>query len=202
MEKLNLIKAEYSAIYTAKSEPSLLDVPALSAFAVDGEGDPNGSALFEAATAALYSCAYGIKMGMKKAGAADWGVMPLEGEWWADDMASFSVDDKSGWKWTLFIVQPPFITGAEALEAIATAKGKKKFSADVRFERRPAYKAAHILHAGPFSAEGPTIARLHAFIESSGLRLCGRHREIYLSDSRKTAPERLKTIIMQGVSGK
>ena len=200
MEKQNLISGEYAGIYAAGREPSMVMVPGLSAFAVDGDGDPRDSVSFQAATAALYACAYGLKMGMKKAGIADWAVMPLEGEWWSDDMARFSMDDRGAWKWTLLIVQPPSVPDDAAVAAIEAAKAKKGFVEAVRFERRPAYEAARILHVGPYADEAPTIARLHAYIEASGRSLTGKHREIYLGDPRRTAPERLKTILVQPVA--
>jgi len=200
MDKVEMVKTTYKTLYAAGPDPSMVAVPELAVFAASGEGDPRGSAVFEAATGALYACSYGLKMGSKKAGRADWTVMPLEGDWWTDDMARFSLDARGIWKWTLYIVQPSFVPDDEARQAIEDARRKKGLEVDVRFERAPAHKAAHIMHRGPYSAEPPTIKRLHGFIESSGVSLTGRHREIYLSDPRRTAPERMKTIIRQPVA--
>jgi hypothetical protein len=116
-----------------------------------------------------------------------------------DDMSRFTAADKSEWKWTLMILQPSFVNRAMVAKARAEVQDRKKPAAlsKVRFEAFKEGKAAQILHIGPFSDEGPTIAKLHAFIAASGYRLSGKHHEIYLSDIRKAAPERWKTIIRQ-----
>lgn len=135
----------------------------------------------------------------KGAPAIDYGVMPLEGLWWADDMSKFSAGDKSSWKWTMMIAQPDFISKEMVDAAIADMKRKKNPTAisRLRFEAYVEGMCAQILHIGPFSAEGPTIERVHRFIAASGCKLCGKHHEIYLSDIRKAAPEKWKTIIRQ-----
>ena len=125
--------------------------------------------------------------------------MALEGLWWVDDMAHFSVDAKGEWHWTLMIMQPDIIT-AEMVEAACADVAKKKTLAalpKVRFEAYHEGPSAQIMYFGPFKDEGPTIARLHAFIEEGGHQLRGKHHEIYLSDPRRTAPEKLKTVIRQ-----
>jgi hypothetical protein len=200
MDKLELRK-EYRAIYSAKTTESLVEVPALKALAIEGEGDPDASPRFAEATAALYSVAYSLKFSLKKSAGRDWAVMPLEGDWYADDISRFSMDRKEEWKWTLYIVQPDFVTAKDlgvAMEA-AARKDANPALADLLMALLPAHRAAQVLHVGPYEAEPPTIARLHEFIRSQGLALTGRHREIYLGDPRRTAPERLKTIIRQPV---
>jgi hypothetical protein len=114
-------------------------------------------------------------------------------------MSKFSIEDKSDWKWTVMIMQPPFVTEDMVNAAIAEVKSKKNPAAlsRLRFEAFTEGKCAQILHIGPFSTEGPTIAKLHQFIETNGGKLCGKHHEIYLSDIRKAAPEKWKTIIRQ-----
>lgn len=131
----------------------------------------------------------------------DYGVMPLEGQWWADDMNDFATANKDTWKWTAMIMQPEFITTDMVREAMTKAGEKKPLPAlgKMRFTAVKDGKAAQILHIGPFADEGPTIEKLHAFIQDSGYRLSGKHREIYLNDFRKAAPEKLKTIIRQPV---
>jgi len=201
-EKIDL-KKRYKELYSVKAEPALVKVPELAVLAVDGLGDPNGSQRFQDCVSALYSASFALKFALKKARGLDWGMLGLEGDWYCDDMASFAMDRRGEWKWTLVIVQPDFVTAAEAEAAIAAARAKKGASpaaADLRFERRPAHEAAQILHLGPYDDEPPTIERLHAFIESKGLRLAGRHREIYLSDARRVAPEKLRTIPRQEVT--
>jgi hypothetical protein len=124
--------------------------------------------------------------------------MPLEGLWWADDMSKFSTKDKSNWKWTMMIMQPDFVTAEMIITAIADVGKKKKPAAisKVRFETLSEGKCAQILHIGPFSEEGPTIEKVHRFIDSRGKRI-GKHHEIYLSDIRKADPAKWQTIIRQ-----
>jgi hypothetical protein len=200
-DKVDLRKA-YKALYAAKAEPAFVDVPELACFAIDGEGNPNGSSRFQDCLSALYAASFTLKFALKKARGLDWGVLGLEGDWWCDDMREFSMDRKEEWKWSLLIVQPDFVTEADAMAAIEAASAKKEAApalAELRFERRPAHRAAQVLHVGPYDAEPPTIARLHAFIEAQGCRLTGRHREVYLSDARRVNPGKLKTIIRQPV---
>jgi hypothetical protein len=125
-------------------------------------------------------------------------VLPLEGLWWADDMAKFSVGDKSGWKWTMMIMQPEFVSAALVRDTIAEVKLKKNLPglAKMRFASFAEGACAQILHIGPFTAEGPTVARIHAFIDAKGKR-SGKHHEIYLSDIRKADPAKWKTVIRQ-----
>jgi hypothetical protein len=201
-EKIDLRKV-YKAIYSAKPMPSLVSVPELAVFAVDGAGDPNGSRRFQDCVGALYAASFTLKFELKKKRGLDWAVLGLEGDWWCEDMAAFSMDRKADWKWTLCIVQPDFAAEAEAaaaLEAACAKKGASPALADVRFERQPAHEAAHILHVGAYDAEPPTIIRLHAFISESGLRRTGLHHEVYLSDARRVAPEKLRTILRQPVA--
>jgi hypothetical protein len=130
--------------------------------------------------------------------ALDYGVMPLEGLWWVDDMSRFSVEDKSSWKWTLIIMQPDFVTEETIDSAISQVRKKKNpiTISRVRFEAFSEGKCAQILHIGPFSEEGPTVEKVHQFIDSRGKRV-GKHHEIYLSDIRKADPAKWKTIIRQ-----
>lgn len=175
-----------------------VDVPAMNFLMIDGQGDPNTSPSYQAAVEALFSVAYAIKFKVKKTLAIDYGVLPLEGLWWADDMAKFSVADKSGWKWTMMIMQPEFVSTALVRDTIAEVKKKKDLPAlgKLRFKPFAEGKAAQILHVGPFAAEGPTVARVHAFIDAVGKR-SGKHHEIYLSDIRKADPAKWKTVIRQ-----
>jgi hypothetical protein len=147
----------------------------------------------------LFSVSYTLKFMVKKGGLTiDYGVMPLEGLWWSDDMAKFSPDDKSIWKWTAMIMQPDFVTGEMVDDAIAEVKKKKNPAAivKVRFASWLEGKSAQIMHIGPFSEEGPTIQKVHQFIDAKGKRR-GKHHEIYLSDIRKADPKKWKTIIRQ-----
>jgi hypothetical protein len=198
------LRRELSALYTAPAAPALVDVPELTYLMIDGSGDPNTSPEYPEAVQALYSVAYTIRFALKRRDdAVDAPVMPLEGLWWVPDMATFTVEDKSAWQWTLLILQSHHVTPELADEARETAVRKKGLPGldRVRLEPYAEGRAAQVLHRGPYSAEGPTVEALHRFIADQGLALAGRHHEIYLGDPRRTAPERLRTIIRQPVAG-
>ncbi|MDC8759884.1 GyrI-like domain-containing protein [Janthinobacterium fluminis] len=180
-----------------------VDVPELSYLMIDGAGDPNTSPGYAPAVEALYGLSYTLKFMLKKGPQAiDYAVMPLEGLWWADDMASFTTLDKSNWKWTLMIMQPPFISAALVEEASAALKKKKNPAAlvEVRFAALNEGKVAQTMHIGPFSEEGPTIERLHQFIADGGRQRSGKHHEIYLSDIRRADPKNWKTVIRHPIA--
>lgn len=178
-----------------------VDVPAFQYLMIDGAGDPNTAPAYAQAVEALFSVSYTAKFMLKKGPQAiDYTVMPLEGLWWADDMATFSTADKSNWLWTLMIMQPPMVTEALIHQATDELKRKKKVVPAVdalRLETFTEGRCAQTLHVGPFTEEGPTIARVHAFIHAQGAALSGKHHEIYLSDIRRADPAKWKTIIRQ-----
>jgi hypothetical protein len=200
MNKMDF-KKEMKALYQPPSnEVVQVDVPPLNFIMIDGAGDPNTSRLFADAVAALFSLSYTLKFMVKKGPqAVDYGVMPLEGLWWAGDMAAFTAGDKSRWQWTMMIMQPRYVTENMFTAAIAEVAKKKKPAAlpPARFEQFLEGPAAQTMHIGPFSEEGPAIRRVHEFIAGLGRRLSGKHHEIYLSDIRKAAPEKWKTVIRQ-----
>ena len=152
-----------------------------------------------AAIEALFSVAYTLKFMVKKGKGIDYHVMPLESLWWVDDMSKFSADRKDEWKWTAMIMQPKYVTSNEFNLAVEQIKKKKNPAAlsKVRFESFKEGPSAQIMYVGPFSAEGPTIVKIHAHIQKSGHTLSGKHHEIYLNNPATTAPEKLKTIIRQ-----
>ena len=165
---------------------------------IDGAGDPNTSQEFQEAVEALFSISYTLKFMVKKGVLGiDYGVLPLEGLWWTDDISQFNIENKDNWKWTLMIMQPEYATRELFHEAVEQVKRKKNLPAlpKVRFEAFSEGKAAQIMHIGPFSEEGLTVEKVHNFIKESGFNLAGKHHEIYLSDIRKAAPEKWKTII-------
>ena len=177
-----------------------VDVPAMNFLMIDGAGDPNTAQEYQQAVEALYAVAYALKFMVKKGPAAvDYGVMPLEGLWWVDDMRQFSVDDKGAWQWTMMIMQPEHVTETLLEEALEQVRVKKDPAAlaRMRFESYHEGLSAQIMHVGPYAAEAPTIEKIHRFIAENGYQLRGKHHEIYLGDPRRTAPERLKTIIRQ-----
>jgi hypothetical protein len=196
------LKRELADVYSAAATPALVQVPALRFLMIDGHGDPNTSPDYAAAVEALYTVAFTIRFALKRGPAAvDAPVMPLEGLWWTPDMTTFSVDDKASWDWTMMIALPPQATSDVVADARAAAQRKKSLAAigRVRVERHAEGLAAQILHRGPYREEGPTIERLHRFIEEQGYGLVGKHHEIYLGDPRRAAPERLRTILRQPV---
>ncbi len=199
MQKVDLKKDLKPLYQPSAKEAVLIDVPTMSYLMVDGEGDPNTSQAYADAVEVLFMVSYAVKFMVKKgASAIDYGVMPLEGLWWADDMSKFSTSDKSSWKWTMMILQPSFATQAIIASAMADVKKKKNPRAlsRLRLEALSEGRCAQILHVGPFSEEGPTIEKLHQFIDSMSQRT-GKHHEIYLSDIRKADPSNWKTIIRQ-----
>jgi len=201
--KLDLRK-EYKSLYTAPTAgPVLIQVPTMQYLMVDGQGDPNTSSAYRGAVEALYGLAYTLKFAAKRGPAAvDFPVMALEGLWWADDMADFLRGSRENWRWTAMIMQPPLITEAMLSEA-RTQLAKKGDVPGLGLARLAAYDeglSAQIMHVGPYAAEAPTIEHLHRFIAEQGYRPAGKHHEIYLGDPRRSAPERLRTLIRQPVA--
>ena len=203
MTKIDL-KRELRHLYSPpKGQIVEVTVPRMNYLMMDGEGDPNTSPAYEDALKALYPVAYTLKFKLKRASdPVDYVVMPLEGLWWTDDMSQFSVDDKSNWKWTLMILQPPPVTPILVDEAIETVRTKKNPIAlpKLRFQSFTEGTAAQTMHIGPFSEEGPTVAKIHNHIEGTGRSLTGKHHEIYLSDIRRADPKNWKTVIRQPMS--
>lgn len=203
MKKVDF-KKELKQLYQPSSkEVSIVEVPKQQFIMIDGQGDPNTSKEFQEAVEALFSLSYAVKFIVKKGKTGiDYGVLPLEGLWWSDDMTRFSVENKSAWKWTLMIMQPDFVTRELFAIALQQVKKKKNLSAlsKLRLEAFTEGKAAQILYVGPFSEEGSTIENIHSYIKQNGYKVSGKHHEIYLSDITKTAPDKLKTIIRQPVS--
>jgi hypothetical protein len=170
---------------------------------VDGHGDPNTAPAFADAVASIYPLAYRLKFAAKADLERDYGVMPLEALWWSDDMDVFTrARDKARWSWTLMNLVPDWITADrfEAARATVVAKGAP-VAAAIRLERYDEGRCVQTLHVGAYDDEGPVLHALHdEFIPGAGLRMTGRHHEIYLSDARRTAPEKLRTILRQPVA--
>ncbi len=196
-EKIDL-KNDYKILFSASAKDvTFVGIPAFNFLMIDGEGNPN-SEKFQDAVKALYSIAYSIKFFCKKnAELFDFTVPPLEGLWWLEEGTDFSKADKDDWKWTLLIMMPEFVTLEifEKAKQDVINKKESKLAVDVRFEFFDEGASAQILHIGPYTSEEPTIEKLHKTIKQAGYKLSGKHHEIYLSDPRKTAQEKLKTII-------
>ena len=193
-------KKELKELYAPSAkEISVVKVPKLNFLSLDGKGDPNTSQEYKEAVETLFSVAFKMKFTAKKELGKDYAVMPLEGLWWAKNMSEFSLDDKSSWLWKALIMQPDFITQQIYQKAIDEVKAKKNLPGldKIKFETLEEGLSAHTLYIGPFSDEKPTIDKIHDFIKGQGGSLTQKHHEIYLSDPRKTAPEKLKIIIRQ-----
>ena len=199
MAKIDLKKALKAFYQASPKEVVQVEVPAFNYLMVDGQGDPNVAPLYAQAVEALFTVSYAAKFSVRKGPqAVDYGVMPLEGLWWADDMAAFVGQDKAQWRWTMMILQPQWVS-ADLMQGVLTEVGaKKKLPALdlLRVESFAEGTCAQILHVGPFTEEGPTIRRLHDYVDARGSRT-GKHHEIYLSDVRRAAPANWKTIIRQ-----
>jgi hypothetical protein len=200
MTKLDF-KKQYKQYYSATKNIEIVNVPSFLYLMADGEGDPNNSPLFQSATEALYSLAYTIKFTVKKKDAEkDYVVPPLEGLWWMGNVDGFKANSKDEWKWTLMIAQPDFINKVIFEYAQAEVLRKKKLNtANVRLVKYEEGKAVQLMHIGPYSDETENIQKMHSFMKENGYTFNGKHHEIYLSDPRKTAPEKLKTILRQPV---
>lgn len=201
MEKRDYKKILNHLYNPSAKEASCVDVPQMNYLMLDGQGDPNNSPEFQAAVETLFTLSYTLKFMVKKGETAiDYGVMPLEGLWWHDEMEKFSVEDKSSWKWTMMIMQPELITAEMVEEARKAAEKKKPARLDeVRFEPFHEGLCSQIMHIGPFSEEKPAVDKVHKYIDDQGKTKRGKHHEIYLSDIRKANPANWKTVIRQGM---
>lgn len=196
-------KKSFDAYRARRGRFRVVEVPDLQYLMVDGHGDPNASPAFAEAIEALYPVAYGLKFASKQELGRDYVVPPLEGLWWAQDMDAFTTArDKSRWDWTLMIMVPDWIGRdlfATALERAAAKNGSARLG-DVRLETLSEGRCVQTLHVGPFDDEAGVLASMHhEFIPDNGLRMVGKHHEIYFSDFRRTAPEKLRTLLRQPV---
>ncbi len=184
-------------------EFEIITVPTMQYLMVDGHGDPNTSKQFSDAIETLYPVAYKLKFMSKNTLGKDYVVPPLEGLWWADDMDTFTTRrNKSDWNWTLLLMTPEWIT-QEMFEAAKDAAAMKNppLIAKLRFERLDEGLCVQTLHYGSYDDEAPVLEALHGgFIPTNGLIMVKKHHEIYFSDFRKVAPDKLRTILRQPVT--
>jgi hypothetical protein len=195
------LKKDLKPLYTASvKEAVLVTAPPLRYLMFNGFGDPDTNPEFQAGLEALYTLSYTLKFMLKGQG-LDYVVPPLESLWWML-MADFDPDRRDEWRWTLMIPQPEQVTKDLLARAVAAAQKKKALPAleRIRLEIYDAGQAAQILHVGPYNEVAASMERLHSFIRQKGYHFCGKHHEIYLSDPRRTPPEKLKTILRQGVT--
>lgn len=183
-----------------KGQVVLVEVPQMPFLVVDGLGDPNSEG-FKQVVQALYSLSYAIKFMLKKSRGLEHKVGPLEGLWWVEGAEGMSFEEllsrRGEWSWTLMIAQPEALTPEDLERARAELRRKKGLERleRVRLERFGEGLCAQTLHVGPYAAEGPTLARLHAAIAEQGYAIAGKHHEIYLGDPLRAAPEKLRTLI-------
>lgn len=189
--------------YTARhGQLAMVEMPPLRYLMIDGSGDPNTSRAYADALASLYPFAYKLKFLSKRELDRDYVVPPLEALWWADDMSSFTaLRDKSRWHWTAMLLVPDWLKDehVEIARSQAAAADPPALT-HVRLETLAEGLCVQTLHIGPYDDEGPVLQTMHeTFIPERGLRMSGKHHEIYLSDVRRTAPEKLRTILRQPV---
>jgi len=195
-------KKELKHLYGSSSKKVVIvEVPSMNYFMVDGEGGPAAES-YQQAIEALYGLSFTVKFDVKKGVGLDYTVMPLEGLWWAKDITAFSADRKDEWLWKMMIMQPDYVTAKHVNAATKQLREKKNPLAldKIRFESYHEGPSVQILHIGPYDDEGPTIAQMHKFIDENGYQLHMKHHEIYLSDPRRSKPEKLKTVLRQPIT--
>ena len=194
--------------YNPPKKFGIVDLPQMQFIMVDGHGlaneqdNPDMAQKYKDAIEALYAVAYKMKFISKISMEKDYVVPPLEGLWWAEDMDTFITREKSAWDWTMMIMVPDWITAEVFEDALEQVRKKKNPTAlsKVRLENYHEGLAVQIMHIGSYDDEGPVLAKMHAeFIPSNGYAMRGKHHEIYLSDPRRVAPEKLKTVLRQPI---
>lgn len=197
------VKKTLASYRAPRGRFEIVGIPDMQYLAVDGHGDPNNSPAFTDALAALYPVGYTLKFASKRELGRDYVVPPLEGLWWADDMDVFSAArDKSRWDWTMMLMAPDWIDHGmfEVAVARVAAKEPPRRLGDVQLRTLSEGRCVQTLHVGSFDDEAPVLERMHhEFIPEHGLCLDGTHHEVYLSDFRRVAPEKLRTILRQPV---
>ncbi|TCP46785.1 hypothetical protein EV191_11361 [Tamaricihabitans halophyticus] len=202
MDKYDIKKAHKELYAPPSKDFTVIDVPEFQYLAIDGRGNPNTAATYTNAVEALYGVAYTLKFASKKTLGRDFVVAPLEGLWRADDPTVFHSRRKDQWEWTMLLSQPDWITEDMVRTAIDNARAKKDNPAldNVQLRTITEGTCVQILHIGSYDEETPTLDRLHnSYLPDNGLTFNGDHHEIYLSDPRRTAPAKLKTILRQPV---
>jgi hypothetical protein len=172
---------------------------------VDGKGDPNTALEYTEAIELLYGVSYTLKFLSKKETGIDYVVPPLEGLWWAEDMSTFQRREKSKWSWTMMITVPHEVSKTLVKKAFREFSEKKPAAdlSKLRFDSLIEGTSVQVLHIGPYDAEGPILSKLHnEYMVENNYAFNGKHHEIYLSDPRKSAPSKLKTILRQPIRSK
>ncbi|MDR2281029.1 MAG: GyrI-like domain-containing protein [Gordonia sp. (in: high G+C Gram-positive bacteria)] len=182
----------------------IVNVPEMQYLMIDGHGDPNTAHEYTDALAALYPVAYKLKFMSRRELGRDYVVPPLEGLWWAADMDAFTTSrDKSQWDWTMMLMVPDWIDHSIFVDVVDQVRGKEPpvRLSDVRLQALTEGRCVQTLHVGPYDDEAQVLDRLHSeFIPQNRLHMNGLHHEIYLSDARRVAPEKLRTILRQPIT--
>ena len=206
VEKVDLKKQLKQYYNPSAKAPVIVEIPAMRFLMVDGAGNPNTAQAYVDAIETLYSVSYTVKFMMKLEHGLDYPVMPLEGLWWGTPFGKtrFTEADKDMFQWTAMIMQPDIVTAELMREGIRRAVGKKPLAAadKLRFETFAEGWVVQVLYFGAYNDEGPTIKAMHQFAFDQGYELTGKHHEIYLSDVRRTAPEKLKPVLRQPIRKK
>ncbi len=196
------LKKERTQLYRPSTEFEEVEVPPLRYLAMDGHGDPNIEPAYAAAVQSLFTAGYAVRAVFRSRTGDDFVVVPLEGLWWSDDYAAFLARDKARWSWTMLIPLPDRVTGDDIAAGVAAAAEKKPDLpiGSVRPLTLEEGRSLQILHIGSYDDETPTLTRLHAeLLPALGLTENGLHHEIYLGDPRRSAPEKLRTVLRQPV---
>jgi hypothetical protein len=203
MSKVDFTKELKHLYRPSATEFGVVDVPPMKYLMVDGHGDPNTAPEYSHAVEALYAVAYRAKFISKDELGKDYVVPPLEGLWWAEDMAVFSeARDKSAWDWTMMIMLPDWISEEICQRTLREVNRKKDLPAlhKIRMERYHEGLSVQRLHIGSYDQEGPVLAGLHrGWIPTHGYLENGKHHEIYLSDARRVEASKLKTVLRQPI---
>ncbi|MCO6186361.1 GyrI-like domain-containing protein [Rhizobium sp. L1K21] len=202
LEKVDFKKTLKTLYAPPKNKFVEVEVPALNYLMIDGIGDPGKAKAYAEALETLYPVAYTLKFASKTELGRDYAVPPLEGLWWADDMNAFVAGQRDQWRWTMMIMIPDWIDAAMVADVVEQVKKKKSPPAmgKLRMENLAEGRVVQIMHIGPYSEEAPVLAKLHnEYMPLNGLTFNGKHHEIYLGDPRRTAPEKLKTVLRQPV---
>jgi hypothetical protein len=202
-DKVYLYK-QHKDQYVTPKKPVLVTMDEAVYLTVSGRGAPGGPQ-FSEKVGALYGAAFTIKMTRKFAGQQDYAVSKLEAQWWLDGAScDYANTPKEKWNWRLMIRTPPFVKQKDLDDAARKLieKGKAPCANQVKLESITEGLCVQMLHVGPYEEESRSLGAMNAFAEQQGLTFHGRHHEIYFSDPRRVAPEKLKTILRMPVGKK
>lgn len=203
MEKTDFKKL-FKAFYSPKpGKPEIVTMPPMQFLTVSGQGDPNTEQSFQDAIAALYGTVYGLKFTRKKEGIGpDFSVGALEGIWWTKTGKIFEKGQPADWLWTIMIWLPDYIAADDVEKQLEVLKTKKSNPAldKVKLGKMKEGQSVQIMHIGPYDTEQPDVDFMHQYAKEHGYVPSGKHHEIYLGDPRRTAPEKLRTILRHPVT--